>query len=435
MVLPQRWTQLRYHPVQTLYYRSPHRFNMVPAGRRSGKTELAKRKLVKRALRGTRFDDAHFFAAAPTRDQAKRIYWADLKKLVPNEYKRRTSEGELTIDLITGASISVVGMDKPERIEGTPWDGGILDEYGNMKEAAWPENIRPALSDRLGWCDFIGVPEGRNHYYALYLKAKDEFAEGGEFSPWAVFEWESKDILDPAEVEAARKDLHPLVFEQEYGGKFVDWSGVAILDVNRWLDDGKNPVEVPTNCDAVFAVIDTALKTGKENDGTGVVFFAVNRLSGRPLVILDWELMQIEAALLESWLPSVFTRLDQFAKDCGARMGSLGAFIEDKNSGTVLLQQAARRQWRATALPEKLTAMGKDERVLLISGFHYTEKVRITASAHAKRTLFKGASANHLLRQVGEFRLADPEAAKRADDLLDCYAYGVAITFGDNKGV
>ena len=69
------------------------------------------------------------------------------------------------IRLINGAQIWVVGLDRPERIEGSPWDGGVLDEYGNMRANAWPEHIRPALSDRAGWCDFTGVPEGRNHYY------------------------------------------------------------------------------------------------------------------------------------------------------------------------------------------------------------------------------------------------------------------------------
>ena len=66
------------------------------------------------------------------------------------------------IPLKNGAQIWVVGLDRPERIEGTPWDGGVLDEYGNMRANAWPEHIRPALSDRGGWCDFTGVPEGRN---------------------------------------------------------------------------------------------------------------------------------------------------------------------------------------------------------------------------------------------------------------------------------
>lgn len=103
-MLTPRWTPLRYHPVQQAYWASPHRFNTVPAGRRSGKTELAKRKLVKRALIGTDFDPPRFFAGVPTREQAKRIFWDDLKALVPRHLLRaRPSEVDLMIPLINGA--------------------------------------------------------------------------------------------------------------------------------------------------------------------------------------------------------------------------------------------------------------------------------------------------------------------------------------------
>ena len=49
IVVPPRVTPLRYHPVQQKFIRSVARFNVVPAGRRSGKTEIAKRKIVRRA--------------------------------------------------------------------------------------------------------------------------------------------------------------------------------------------------------------------------------------------------------------------------------------------------------------------------------------------------------------------------------------------------
>ena len=78
------WYPLRHHPTQSALWQSKARFNVVPAGRRSGKTEICgKRKLIMKALIGGKFSDWRGFAGAPTRDQAKRIYWKDLKKLVP----------------------------------------------------------------------------------------------------------------------------------------------------------------------------------------------------------------------------------------------------------------------------------------------------------------------------------------------------------------
>lgn len=144
---------LRYHPEQERLKSSPARFKVVPAGRRSGKTELAKRNLIVSALTATDYFDPRFFAGAPTRDQAKAIYWTDLKAMVPRALLRdKPRESDLVINLRNGAEICVIGMDRPERIEGRPWNGGILDEFANMKPGAWGENVRPALSDRNGWC-------------------------------------------------------------------------------------------------------------------------------------------------------------------------------------------------------------------------------------------------------------------------------------------
>ena len=184
-----------------------------------------------RALQGSQFPNPRYFAAAPTRDQVKRIYWSDLKRMVPEHLRlREPSESKLIMYLVTGAEIHLLGMDKPERVEGSPWDGGVLDEIANMKKRTWPEHVRPALSDRRGWCDFIGVPEGRNHYYDLYKDAQAQFHEAiaaGRVPEWNAFWWKSADILDPAEIKAAKRDLDELTFLQEYEASFVNFSGRA----------------------------------------------------------------------------------------------------------------------------------------------------------------------------------------------------------------
>lgn len=248
VVLPKRYYALRNIPAQMPYANSAARFNVVPAGRRSGKTERFKRKLVRRALslEGiTHGDTPRFFAGAPTRDQAKRIFWDDLKAMTQPWWSGRPSETELTIRLITGSEIVVVGLDKPQRIEGAPWDGGGLDEYGNMKPSAWGENVRPALSDRGGWCDLIGVPEGRNHYYDLYNQAVADMQERGAESEWAAFTWTSAEVLPASEIEAAKRDLDPLTFEQEYEASFVNFEGrayYAFTDKNKQkVRDRYNP--------------------------------------------------------------------------------------------------------------------------------------------------------------------------------------------------
>jgi hypothetical protein len=227
-MLTPRWFNIPYHPVQHAYWFSQHRFNTVPAGRRSYKTEIAKRRLIKKGLSSATSWEPRLFAAAPTRDQAKRIWWEDLKALSPKDLiTGRPSESELTIRYITGLEITVVGLDKPERIEGSPWDGGVVTEIGNTKPDAWKLHIRPALSDRNGWCDLEGVPEGRNHYYDLDHRARALMKELGESSEWASFHWKSSEVLSAKEIEAAMQDLDELSYAQEFDASFVNFTGRA----------------------------------------------------------------------------------------------------------------------------------------------------------------------------------------------------------------
>ena len=224
----KRWTPLKEIPEQVRLVQSPARFKVVPAGRRSGKTERAKRRVVRALIdpRTFNFEDPNFACAAPTFNQAKSIYWKDLKRMIPSWMKASTSETDLQINLITGSMVRVVGMDKPERIEGSPWDGIILDEYANMKEGAWEENVLPALTDRKGWAWLIGVPEGRNHYYDIYKNAGGPWnIRNGE--DWDAFTWKSIDIMDPEEIERRRSQMDPLTFAQEYEASFINFAGQA----------------------------------------------------------------------------------------------------------------------------------------------------------------------------------------------------------------
>lgn len=231
-----RWYRLKYHPTQAALWRSQYRFNVVPAGRRSGKTEICgKRKLVLKALMGGKWPDWKGFAGAPTRMQAKRIYWEDLKKLVPKTLQAKPpSESNLVISLVNGSEIHVLGMDRPERAEGTPWDHSVLDEYGNMHASTWPEHVRPSLADREGTCDFIGAPEGRNHYWELWNKAQKDTK-----GIWGAFHWISADILPAEEIEQAKKDLDELVYLQEFEGNFIVFTGAAYYNYRELVHVGK----------------------------------------------------------------------------------------------------------------------------------------------------------------------------------------------------
>jgi len=221
-----RWYPLKPHPTQLRLVQAVSngvRFPLVPAGRRSGKTERFKRFLVKQALRVP----GQYFAAAPTFNQAKKIFWKDLKEFSLSAlHSRRPSESDLQIFFPNGSEIHVIGMDRPERFEGVPWTGGGFDEFGNLKANAWAENIFPALNtvdprnpDYRAWAWLLGVPEGLNHYYDLKCEA-----ERGN-PDFEVFHWPSADILPPDVIAAARRVLSARQFRQEFEASFETAAG------------------------------------------------------------------------------------------------------------------------------------------------------------------------------------------------------------------
>ncbi|MCX5658573.1 MAG: hypothetical protein NTW19_02490 [Planctomycetota bacterium] len=215
--------------MQSRLFHDPTRFKIVPAGRRSGKTELAKRKLVlslwESIGRGNR--DARFFAAAPTREQAKRIWWDDLKRLTPRAWlEGPPRESELRLRTAWGAELCVIGLDRPQRIEGSPWDGCVIDEIADCRPGTWDSHLRPALADRGGWAWLIGVPD-RDAPGQVEYKRMHDAAAAGTAPNWAAYAWPSTDILPPEEVESLRRTMDEEIFRQEIGGQFVLAGGLA----------------------------------------------------------------------------------------------------------------------------------------------------------------------------------------------------------------
>jgi hypothetical protein len=231
----KRWTDLRPHLEQLRLWNDEHRFRVIPAGRRSGKTELAKRQLIRSLFRKTEHGSpGRYFAAAPTRDQAKRIWWQDLNDLLKPDWKAVVSSSELKIRTSRGAELWVIGLDKPMRMEGVSWDGGVIDEYADCKPGTFDAHIRPALADRQGWLWLIGVPDVDGPAQVEYERFY-EIANKQEDPEWAAFHWASADILPPEEIASAKRRMDSRLFEQEMLGRFVLTGGRAFPDFDQKL--------------------------------------------------------------------------------------------------------------------------------------------------------------------------------------------------------
>jgi len=231
----ERWYDLIDHPTQLALVAavpSGVRFPLVPAGRRSGKTERFKRFLVKAAMR----EVGIYFAAAPTYNQVKKIFWKDLKDFsLSCTHPRKPSESDLIIYMPNGSEIHCVGLDRPERIEGIPWTGGGIDEFADIKPDAWEANIYPALNtvdprrpDYRAWAWLLGVPDGLNHYYDLC-----QLAETGRDTQFQVFHWASAEILPPDVIESAKRAMSAKQFRQEFEASFETATGRIYEDYGQ----------------------------------------------------------------------------------------------------------------------------------------------------------------------------------------------------------
>lgn len=203
----------RARPQFAPFHARSQRWGCLVAHRRAGKTVACIMDLVDAALRTTR-KDARYAYIAPYYAQAKDVAWSYLKRFTAPLPMAQHNESELRVD-IGDRRIRLYGADNYDRIRGVYLDGVILDEYGDMDPRAFAEVIRPALSDRKGWCVFIGTPKGRNNFWEVWENARQDPA-------WfaAMLKASETKLLDAAELADAAKSMTSEQYAQEYECSF-----------------------------------------------------------------------------------------------------------------------------------------------------------------------------------------------------------------------
>ncbi len=267
--LTPAWTQLRHHPKQARLYRERKRFVAVVAGRGSGKTELARRRLVRYLPIRKPWTDPLYFYAAPTREQAKRLAWEPIKRLVPAAWIAKISESDLSITTVFGSKLVLLGMDKPARAEGVQYDGGIIDESSDQKPGVFTLSLGPAMTHRNPWCWRIGVPK-RNGPGAAEFKEFFELGISGVDPDVAAYTWPSSDILSPAQLRFQMENLDERDFNEQYNAAWETVGGVVfyayddVLSLKEWVYRRDLPILVGSdfNVDPMCWVL--AQGVGKE---------------------------------------------------------------------------------------------------------------------------------------------------------------------------
>jgi len=202
------------HAGQREVHNHPARFKILAAGRRWGKTRLGVNECVDVAARGGRA-----WWVAPSYKMSE-VGWRPLRRMGA-KIGADVRKVDRMIRLGNGW-VQVRSADDPDSLRGEGLDLVVVDECAFVKETAWAEALRPALSDRNGGAIFISTPKGRNWFWRLWQRGQDDAA--GEWASWR-FPTSDNPYIAPKEIEAARAELPERIYQQEYQAEFIEDSG------------------------------------------------------------------------------------------------------------------------------------------------------------------------------------------------------------------
>ncbi len=208
-----------------------HRFCVLVAHRRLGKTVLSVNHLIKRAITD-RKERGMYAYLAPFRNQAEQIAWGYLKHYTSQIPATSINEQKLSILLPNGATIRIFGADNPDALRGLYFDGVVIDEVAQIKPTLWGEVIRPALADRKGWAAFIGTPKGINLFSQIYDQALNLMSKGDPDWCAMLYSVEQTHVIDEKELAALKVEMSENEFRQEF-----------LCDFSAAQDNGLIPID------------------------------------------------------------------------------------------------------------------------------------------------------------------------------------------------
>lgn len=206
-----------------------HRYVVVRAGRRFGKSALALNLVFREALR----NPGRYWIIAPEYKQAKSIYWRDLvDEYIPEALILKKNDNELILEIRTlvegqKSVIEFKGSDNENALRGAGLKGVVLDEYAFQKEHIWDKVVSPMLVQTNGWALFITTPNGvSNHFKKFWDNALAAESEGSNL--WKTFHYTSYDnpLIKRENLDAERDRLTEEFFQQEYMADFAKFTGL-----------------------------------------------------------------------------------------------------------------------------------------------------------------------------------------------------------------
>jgi len=252
----------RRNAIRKKIIKDPHRFKVIVAGRRWGKTHLAIMWLLSPEITA---NETRWYIA-PTYRQGKMIAWPVLKRLFRHHSEAKINESELSVTLTNGAEICIKGADNEDSLRGA---GGqtkvILDEYAYFKPYVWEEIILPMLATSKGQAMFIGTPHGYNVMYDLFLKGQSD-------PDWKSWQFKTIDggFVESDEIKRIRSNMDGRLYRQEMEGSFETTGNRAAYNFDRDMHLKKAEDIAPTKWIGMDMNVDymTAVLACEYTDGT-----------------------------------------------------------------------------------------------------------------------------------------------------------------------
>jgi hypothetical protein len=199
------------YPKQLAALFTSHRYAIVEASTKSGKTIGALVWLFERALAAR--SGKHLWWVAPTAAQAE-IAFRRLKQMAPAKVYV-ANESRKTIQLVNGVTIWFKSGDRPDTLYGEDVVAAVIDEASRCKEGTW-HAVRSTVTATRGPVRIIGNVRGRtNWFYHLARKAQRGAADM-HYAKITAADAIEAGVLSAEEIADAERQLPRAVFDELY---------------------------------------------------------------------------------------------------------------------------------------------------------------------------------------------------------------------------
>jgi len=286
-----------YHPheMQMSFHTSPCRFRTISGGTRAGKSMCAGVEIAAHTI----LPGFRIWCCSTAYELAEKEYtWAleflsrykleNGKKIIDLARVSNPTKGPKSLIFPWGSYIKTKSTQKTQTLLGEEIDMLCLGETSQISRDAWERYLRGRISTRRGQ---VLAPSTPSSDAGLFK----DFSERGksdslEWEDW--FSIEVKTIDNPTfsklEYETAKKELDPLVFAEQFEGKFVSRRGLVF----PMFSNTHIIKELPEDFEKWAILCGVHHEKSAFNNPFCGVFLAINTVTKKDFIIFDevWEL-------------------------------------------------------------------------------------------------------------------------------------------------